>query len=48
MIEDGSERRLATSLGKGWKLPWETRPEEPNGGENENCAAMKKGLVLYS
>lgn len=34
--EDARSRRR-------WKLPWETRPQEPNGGTKENCAAMKKG-----
>ncbi len=47
-LREDDGRPLATSGGQGlrkgeWKVPWETRPREPNGGNKENCAAMKRG-----
>ena len=26
-----------------WMMPWEKKPSEPNGGREENCAAMRIG-----
>ena len=47
--ESDNRRLRATSRGMkgkfhdGWKIPWESRPQEPNGHTKENCAAMKRG-----
>jgi len=47
---EGAAQQVAPSSGRNesgasWKIPWEIRPKEPNGGRKENCAAMKKGQV---
>ncbi len=46
-LREGDGRPVATPGDKGgndsWRVPWETRPREPNGGTKENCAAMKRG-----
>lgn len=40
---EAGDRRSLVAPSAHWRIPWEKRPQEPNGGVKENCIAMKKG-----